>query len=60
MRKLTSEEREELIRNYAYRWYEIRMKYGEGGNEKTDWERVEKMVDTEHYTENPHYGSTPR
>ena len=45
--KLTDEERNDLIKNYAFRWYEIRCYHNYPGDEKSDWERATKMVANE-------------
>ena len=53
MKYATKEQRENQIRLYAFHWYEIRMKYGILGDEKSDWEKAEMMIDAEFRIENP-------
>ena len=52
MKHITLEERENTIRLYAFHWWEIRMKYGIPGDEKSDWEKAEIMVSVEYRIEN--------
>jgi hypothetical protein len=41
---LTREEREQKIREMAYRWYEIRLHNNIPGDEKSDWRRAEEII----------------
>jgi hypothetical protein len=52
MKHLTIEQRQQQIREYAYRWWEIRKKYGMTGTPDGDWVKAETMVDTEYRLEN--------
>ena len=45
--KPRAERRVERIRRYAQNRYEIRVKYGIPGDEKSDWELAEALVDAE-------------
>ena len=53
MKHLTQEEKETAIREYAFRWWEIRMKYGINGTPEGDWAKAEVMVEAEYRIENP-------
>lgn len=44
----TEEDRLKMIQQYAHNWYEIRMKFGIPGDEKSDWDKAENIVDAEH------------
>ena len=53
MRHLDKEHMDNLIREYAYRWYLIRMKHGIPGSEYSDWEKAKNMIELEYRVENP-------
>lgn len=55
MKKISKEKLEEQIREYAYRWYELRKKYGIAGDAVSDWEKAVAMVRAEYTLENPTY-----
>lgn len=45
---MTSEQREELKKIYAFNWYQIRLRHGILGDDKSDWEKASALVDAEH------------
>ena len=45
---MTSEEREQKIREIAYRYYEIRCHYGVRGTPESDWLKAEEIFDNDY------------
>jgi len=52
---LTKEEREQKIRELAYKWYEIRMKYGIKDTPENDWLKAETIVEADGRNRIKHY-----
>ncbi len=46
---MSSNQREERIKIYAYKWYRIRQDYNISGNAHSDWERATHIIEAEEY-----------